>query len=399
MAAIAASTAAQDSPSPTKAVATAAATTDAKSASVESTSKEEVQSSKKPSSKASPHSNQAAAATPDLATPTGDSTSATLSPAAAAASASSSASSVPSSSSGGLSPGGKAGLAIGILLIVGLLAGLAFIFYRRKQRRDSAESYEKTDDEKSAMAAGLARQQSNASTRTAATAPRLSLRPVTQFLPELAARGKAANAVAGAGLHDSSIASAAAMARSHENEKANPFGDHAATQQQQQQQQQHLNRISDKSAGLPIQNNATENPFGNHAEIPSTNGTKNPTGDMPAPLRVRTPTPEGVAAAAGAGGLAGVAAVAAVKGAQRDNAPKALNLTPNRSTSPPSTSPASSDFSQTPASPSTMSSGAPPPSNVHRIQLDFKPSMDDELALRAGDLVRLLHEYDDGWVC
>jgi len=40
----------------------------------------------------------------------------------------------------------------------------------------------------------------------------------------------------------------------------------------------------------------------------------------------------------------------------------------------------------------------PPPSNVHRIQLDFKPSMDDELSLRAGQLVRLLHEYDDGWV-
>jgi len=37
------------------------------------------------------------------------------------------------------------------------------------------------------------------------------------------------------------------------------------------------------------------------------------------------------------------------------------------------------------------------PGNVHRVQLDFKPSMDDELSLKAGQLVRMLHEYDDGW--
>lgn len=36
--------------------------------------------------------------------------------------------------------------------------------------------------------------------------------------------------------------------------------------------------------------------------------------------------------------------------------------------------------------------------NVHRVQMDFNPSMEDELALQAGQLVRLLHEYDDGWV-
>jgi hypothetical protein len=42
--------------------------------------------------------------------------------------------------------------------------------------------------------------------------------------------------------------------------------------------------------------------------------------------------------------------------------------------------------------------GGPANSAVHRVQLDFKPTMDDELELKAGDLVRLLHEYDDGWV-
>lgn len=38
------------------------------------------------------------------------------------------------------------------------------------------------------------------------------------------------------------------------------------------------------------------------------------------------------------------------------------------------------------------------PNNVYRVQMDFNPSMEDELALRSGSLVRMLHEYDDGWV-
>jgi hypothetical protein len=42
--------------------------------------------------------------------------------------------------------------------------------------------------------------------------------------------------------------------------------------------------------------------------------------------------------------------------------------------------------------------GPAAPNNVHRVQLDFNPSMEDEIELRAGQLVRLVHEYDDGWV-
>ncbi|KAK9450443.1 uncharacterized protein V1518DRAFT_413856 [Limtongia smithiae] len=36
-------------------------------------------------------------------------------------------------------------------------------------------------------------------------------------------------------------------------------------------------------------------------------------------------------------------------------------------------------------------------SNVHRTILDYVPTMHDELALKEGQLVRILHEYDDGW--
>ena len=88
---------------------------------------------------------------------------------------------------------------------------------------------------------------------------------------------------------------------------------------------------------------------------------------------------------------------AGAKVAERHNAPKPLNLSSNQSISPAGASPTASEFSQTPASPGAMANGSPP-SNVHRIQLDFKPSMEDEISLRAGQLVRLLHEYDDGWV-
>lgn len=44
------------------------------------------------------------------------------------------------------------------------------------------------------------------------------------------------------------------------------------------------------------------------------------------------------------------------------------------------------------------SPASPSPSNVHRVQLNFQPTMDDELELQSGQVVRLMHEYDDGWV-
>lgn len=294
-----------------------------------------------------------------------------------------------SSSSGGMSGGAKAGLAIGILLAIGLLAAGIFLCYRRRKKQTN-EARGKTDDEKSAYAGDLARAQSTTSTRTTATAPRLSLRPVTQFLPDLAARGKAANA---AGAAAGGAAGGATMASRDHNDPANPFGNHAAVPQPSQSSSEN------EKAALPIQVNAPENPFTDSARTapPPNSGAVLPTSDIPAPLRVKTPTPE-AAAAAGVGAAAvGAGAVTAAKAADHHNAPKPPNLSPNRAAPPAMPSPVGSEFSQTSVSPAALANG-PPPSNVHRIQLDFKPSMDDELSLRAGQLVRLLHEYDDGWV-
>ena len=294
-----------------------------------------------------------------------------------------------SGSSGGMSGGAKAGLAIGILLAIGLLAAGIFLCYRRKKKQTN-EAYGKADDEKSAYAGGLARAQSTASTRTTATAPRLSLRPVTQFLPDLAARGKAANA-AGATAGGAAVGAAAAN-RAH-NDPANPFGNHAEVAQISQSSSE-----NEKTA-LPIQANTPENPFTDNARsIPPSSADVMPsTADVPAPLRVRTPTPEAAAAAGAGAAIAGAGVVAGAKAVGHHDAPKPLNITPNRSVSPAVPSPAASEFSQTSISPAAFANG-PPSTNVHRVQLDFKPSMEDELSLRAGQLVRLLHEYDDGWV-
>ena len=288
-------------------------------------------------------------------------------------------------SSGGISSGGKAGLAIGILVLLGALFGLAFFIYRRK-RGQTHEENSHADNEKSEFAGGLARSQSSVSTRTTATAPRLSLRPITEFHPDLAARGKAANAGAAAAANVAGGAAVGAALSRNQNDPANPFGNHAAVTPSR--------RLSDEKTGLPIQSNASENPFTDNAGAPPPTNGSMPMADAPAPLRIRTPSPD-AAAAAGVAAVAGAAAGA--KFGERKDAPKPLSLTPNRAVTPAGHSPAASEFSQTPVSPGAMANG-PPPSNVHRIQLDFKPSMDDELSLRAGQLVRLLHEYDDGWV-
>ncbi|KAL8973858.1 MAG: hypothetical protein Q9197_001893 [Variospora fuerteventurae] len=305
-----------------------------------------------------------------------------------------------SSQSDGMSGGAKAGLAIGILLAMGLLLGLIFFCYRRKKQQQQREAYRVADDEKS-MARDVnygATVGRAASTRTTSTAPRLSLRPVTQFLPDLAGKRKSGNALANAGGRN--LAPADAMnekkaAQIQSFHPTNPFGDHAEHWEKTMAPRQ-------ERAMVPNQANGPTNPFGNHAdalEKPAGADRSLPTdAPVPAPLRVRTPTPEGNShAAAGVAGAAGAALVAAGVAGHKANAPAPLNITPSRPASPgPLPSPAGTEFSMSSVTPASMANG-PPPSNVHRVQLDFKPSMDDEIGLRAGQLVRLLHEYDDGW--
>lgn len=269
------------------------------------------------------------------------STASTVSPAAASSTSTDSAT-VSQSSSSGMSAGAIAGVVIGILLALIALLALAGFLYRRKKFKES-EAYQQTEDEKHNPFAD------GAAVPLSARVPppqSLHLRPTSHFDTEMAG----------------------ALNNSHGTDL--------------------------EKAQTPVE--PTTNPFAHSAELSPSNHQ-----EVPAPLRIATPTPEDVALAAGPGVVAGAAAATV---AQRHNAPKPLEIKRASSTTPQPflggamPSPAGTEFSTTSMTPSTAAGGPPGPTNVHRIQLDFKPSMDDELELKAGQLVRLLHEYDDGWV-
>jgi hypothetical protein len=159
---------------------------------------------------------------PSVSTPTVASESSSITPVAK------------STSSGGMSAGGEAGLAIGILLLVGTIAGLVFFCIRKRR----AAKQEQLDDEKSEVWGGAERQ---ISMRTAVNAPRLSLRPITQFLPNrggekrqsqgnaLAMASAGAAAGAAAGTKNAPRYSWEAPVGGNEGNKHNPFGNHAET--------------------------------------------------------------------------------------------------------------------------------------------------------------------------
>ena len=290
---------------------------------------------------------------------------------------------VSTNKSHGVSGGAAAGLAIGILFIIGALVTLLLCFRRKKTAQ---KSYGKADNEKAptGIRGGVERVPSAHSTRTTASAPRLSLRPVTQFLPDLGGRGRSGNALAtNGGPTDTTLNvpnenfSEKTVPSGQEIDPTNPFGAHAEVAEGNVQ---------------PTLTNQPTNPFGNHAEtVHDPRLIEPPPAQAPAPLRVRTPTPDSAS-------VNGVVAAAIAGGArdERYRVPNHLNVSPARSASP-TLSVAGTEFSATSVSPSQVAN-SPPFGNVHRIQLDFKPSMDDELGLQAGQLVRLLHEYDDGWV-
>ncbi|KAI1759426.1 hypothetical protein GGR53DRAFT_148566 [Hypoxylon sp. FL1150] len=299
----------------------------------------------------------------------------------AAASASSTATS--DSSSSDTSSAAKAGIAIGVLggvLVVGLL-----IFFLFSKRRKQMEKQRKQDDEKiNGPMSG--RPASLLSTRTSATAPQLSVRPVTQFMPNFGERRSSKGAAL-------TLATAAASANNAENTPGSPW-----------------ERPTTSHANNP------QNPFGNNAERAYTPNTdRQPTNPFDNPENVvgvaqttnSPPKASPISEATAAGAVAGAAATGAAvtrQASTRKNAPVPLDLT----IPPAPPSPAGTEFSVHSVAPgqspgpsrsaaAIADAGGPASSAVHRVQLDFTPTLEDEMGLRAGQLVRLLHEYDDGW--
>ncbi|KAK2590545.1 hypothetical protein QQS21_011778 [Conoideocrella luteorostrata] len=273
----------------------------------------------------------------------------------------------------GTSAGAKAGIAFGVLGGV-LIVGLAVFFLFNRRRKQAAAARGEADNEKHR---GNDNPFETMTIRSDPHAPRISLRPVTQFLPNWSLDKRTSKGAAAA------LAPTAAMGA---NRQRNGTWDRSATNQ----------------------NTHPANPFGNQAErVPE------PTIDEHSSIPPSDPfTANGPAIAVGAGAGAVTAGAGAAslarKTSMRKGGQQNLDLTVPAALGPMPPSPAGTEFSMSSIGPNSAmphsngaaaiaAAGGPPNSNVHRVQLDFKPSLDDEMGMKAGDLVRLLHEYDDGW--
>lgn len=273
-----------------------------------------------------------------------------------------------SSGDGGLSGGAKAGIAIGVVAGVLALVGLVFLLLARKRKqKEGMQSI--SDDEKlhgAFMPGGYAPTPAQAAAASAAASRGPGALPTQQAM-------------------GAQVAPAAAGVFRNEPPRS-PTG-------------------SSWERPLTSSSQNAANPFGSHAELPGSRPTTPPSNGHAA------------VAAAVAGGVGAAAGAAATRGLQRktsrNHGPKQLDLTlPPPGPAPPSAvppSPARTEYSVssissgqqapvTAGSSAIAAAGGPPGSTVHRVQLDFEPTLDDELPLKAGQLVRLLHEYDDGWV-
>ncbi|OBT49967.1 hypothetical protein VE04_09887, partial [Pseudogymnoascus sp. 24MN13] len=262
----------------------------------------------------------------------------------------------------GMPVGAKAGLAIGIIVVIAAILSLIFFCFRQRKK---AEQRERLGDEKftNPTMAGLKR---------LSTAPRLDVRPTTAFfMPNRASQMQNPNAANGNGIQMTS------QNRGMEQNRANPFGNHAESiDPVNAAGPSVVNGVS--AAGVvvagatPVRstsrgaqnkyngNKSAQSPFSDAARTDgnramNTSQQMHNTGVMPQPLA-------GVIEESGRGRVSPTSAAAAV-------------VRPGAVTT----------------------SGAASNTNLYRVHLDFTPSMPDELRVRAGEIVKLLKEFDDGW--
>ena len=332
--------------------------------------------------------------------------------ASATARSSSDTSSSSSSSSSGLSTGAKAGLAIGILAVIGLFT--VFLLWFLGKRRRQLEAQNGTDDEKRDPAPGVnSTKMATRSPPVSANAPRISLRPVSRMLPEFMGPSTKSSVSAGnmlttVGESGSAPTSKTPFPQPRGPSPAQPRGLGLASATQDSQDSNPNNPFADP-----------RNPFADPEKLPiqapaplviarsaarkapivpvsaATNGAAVASGALPhksaAPAPVHAPVQAPTPPSAPPQALAPVLASKPVP------APVIASIP----TPQPAAREAPSLASSAPLSPAFVAGVGgqeAPQGNVYRILMGFVPSMDDELELKAGQLVRLLHEYDDGWV-
>ncbi|OBT82182.1 hypothetical protein VE02_09263 [Pseudogymnoascus sp. 03VT05] len=283
----------------------------------------------------------------------------------------------------GMTGGAKAGLAIGIVVAIAAILSLIFFCFRQRKK---AEERERMDDEKftnvgppsaTAAAGGPA---SMRGLKRLSTAPRLDVRPTTAFfMPNRASQMQNPNAAAGNGIQMTS------QNRGMEQNRANPFGNHAESiDPVNAAGPSVVDGVSAAgvvvagaaaaSAKGPVRstsrgaqnkysgNKSAQSPFSDAARtdanrVMNTSQQMHNTGEMPQPL-------------------AGV-----IEESNGSGSP----------VSPVSPTQAAA------AMVGAVTSGAASNTSLYRVHLDFSPSMPDELRVRAGEIVKLLKEFDDGW--
>ncbi|KAL2164888.1 hypothetical protein VTH06DRAFT_184 [Thermothelomyces fergusii] len=316
----------------------------------------------------------------------------------------------------GLSGVAKAGIVIGALggILVVFVLGWLVLSARRKRLARRRQQIE--DDEK--IHGPFA--DSAAIEPPPSKAPRLSLRPVTQVLPTFAApqgEGRQSRGIA-LTLNPVSNPSLARPTGGSAWERptlrstmASPTGDSIRVDTSASL---HPNPFHDNNR-LPDE---PVSPVSSLGSVEHRVGIATTTDAVPEPVSPIIGDDDdeyegGTAAAAAAeegsrrhqGGVSTLTRKASI----RNDLPKPLDLTKSASqlhAVPPS--PAATEYSvhslapgQSPgpsaSAAAIAAAGGPAHSTVHRVQLDFKPSLHDEMELHVGQLVRLLHEYDDGW--
>lgn len=269
------------------------------------------------------------------------------------------------------------------------IAGIVlFWLHKQKKRRQEEDAAEAAaiDREKS-LAPAPASQPARNYNSTTPTSP-FGARPANQFSP---AYGQPAAGAAGAGIA-AGIAGAAATGAAANTSRGNQGAWSANSTSPSARQDPFTDPENpfDGSAAAPVAQYGSAQSSQVRELTPSPTGS---TSAVPNSLTAgKPPTPPGGAVAAGvAAGALGGAAVAAAAAAGKKSGESRTPSPEYREGSP------EGGYSSRPQSPA-MGGGAPFSSNVHRVQLGFTPSLADEMELRAGQLVRLLKAYDDGWV-
>lgn len=304
---------------------------------------------------------------------------ATSSATTAAAATETSSSSSSSSSSGGNDVAAKAGIALGVLggLFV-ILALVYFIIMRRKKQLEAQRAAESDNEKLNVSLDGNSPRASSAPTKP----PRISLGPMTGLFTF-------SNANSGEALQPPTTSSS--------NASENPFTNQAQIHHDSGLAPAPLSRTSpgnkDSATLSPLlTKDLPRSPPRSVVEV--------------SPIESDVDTPGGHALASAHSPGSTLSAMDRQPSERRQSVRKSNVPAPLDLTIPPMMphavppSPAGTEFSMAEMDPdqspypsagaaSIAAAGGPSNTTVHRVQLDFKPTLDDELELQAGQVVRL----------